>query len=102
MTIYHLVGTCRMGRRDDPLAVVYERLRLRGVRGLRVVDASVMPTVPSGNTNAVEKAADLIKEDAKSLNQTSRVPSRGQCVQGQGSCTESAPRSAPISTKEEL
>jgi len=50
-TIFHPVGTAKMGAADDPLAVLDERLRLRGVRGLRVIDASVMPTITSGNTN---------------------------------------------------
>lgn len=49
-TIFHPVGTCKMGRRDDPMAVVDSRLRVRGVSGLRVADASVMPTITSGNT----------------------------------------------------
>ncbi|MDR5810360.1 GMC family oxidoreductase N-terminal domain-containing protein [Caballeronia sp. LZ019] len=67
-TIFHPVGTCRMGADNDPAAVVDSRLRVIGVRGLRVVDASVMPVITSGNTNSptlmiAERASEMIRED---------------------------------------
>jgi choline dehydrogenase len=69
-TIFHPVGTAKMGRDSDPFAVVDERLRIFGLERIRVVDASVMPTITSGNTNSptmmiAEKGAAMIRQDAK-------------------------------------
>jgi choline dehydrogenase-like flavoprotein len=69
-TIFHPVGTAKMGAASDPLAVVDERLRFHGLQGLRVIDASVMPTITSGNTNTptamiAEKGAAMIIADSR-------------------------------------
>jgi choline dehydrogenase len=68
-TIFHPVGTTRMGRQDDPMAVLDSQMRVRGVAGLRVVDAGAMPTITSGNTNSptlmmAEKAAEWVLREA--------------------------------------
>ncbi len=68
-TTFHLMGTCRMGPESDPTSVVDDQLRVRGLEGLRVIDASIMPTMPSANLNAsvlmiAEKAADMIRGKA--------------------------------------
>ena len=65
-TTFHLMGTCRMAPASDPTAVVDDQLRVRGMEALRVVDASIMPTMPSANLNAsvlmiAEKASDMIR-----------------------------------------
>ena len=69
-TIFHPVGTAKMGRPSDPTAVVDERLHVHGLQGLRVIDASVMPTITSGNTNSptmmiAEKGAAMTLEDQR-------------------------------------
>jgi choline dehydrogenase-like flavoprotein len=71
-TIFHPVGTAKMGLASDPMMVVDDRLRVAGIDRLRVIDASVMPTITSGNTNAptmmiAEKGAAMLREDAKAL-----------------------------------
>lgn len=83
-TIFHPSGTAKMGPADDPLAVVDERLRVRGVAGLRVVDCSVMPTLVSGNTNApvimlAERAAEFILQE-QSLPATPGAASLEACT----------------------
>ncbi|CAF1370533.1 unnamed protein product [Adineta ricciae] len=69
LTAYHPIGTCKMGKQEDPMAVVTPDTRVKGVKSLRVVDASIMPTLVSGNANiptiaVAERAADLIKSNS--------------------------------------
>ena len=64
-TLYHLMGTCRMRTETDPTAVVDDKLRIHGLQNLRVIDASIMPSMPSANLNAAvmmiaEKGADMV------------------------------------------
>jgi len=69
-TIFHPVGTCKMGRADDPTAVVDPELKVRGIERLRVIDASIMPTINSGNTNSptlmiAERGSALLIDDRR-------------------------------------
>ena len=74
MTIYHPVGTCKMGPSNDPLAVVNAELKIHGIKNLRVIDASVMPSIVGGNTNAPtimigEKGADMIIKEWENISE---------------------------------
>jgi choline dehydrogenase len=78
-TNYHPVGTCRMGCETDPLAVVTPDLAVRGIRGLRIVDASIMPTITSGNTNApvlaiADRAVDIITGQTRMIREPVAAP----------------------------
>ncbi|MDB6098407.1 MAG: glucose-methanol-choline oxidoreductase, partial [Gammaproteobacteria bacterium] len=69
-TIFHPVGTAKMGLATDPESVVDARLRVHGIAGLRVIDASIMPTITSGNTNTptamiAEKGAQMLRDDMR-------------------------------------
>ena len=71
-TIFHPVGTCKMGRADDASAVVGPTLKVRGIEGLRVIDASVMPSITSGNTNSptlmiAERGSDMVRADTSAI-----------------------------------
>ena len=77
-TTYHPVGTCKMGRASDPMAVVDKRLRMHGLVGLRVADASIMPNILGGNTSAPsmmigERAAAFIRHDGIDANELVRA-----------------------------
>jgi choline dehydrogenase len=80
-TIFHPVGTAKMGPDADPMAVVDGRLRVRGVEGLRVIDASIMPTITSGNTNSptlmiAERGAEMVVSDWRAVSRGT-APVRG-------------------------
>jgi choline dehydrogenase-like flavoprotein len=81
-TTYHPVGTCKMGPRQDPMAVVDSRLRVHGISGLRVADASIMPNIIGGNTSAPsmmigERAAEFIVQDSNGSSEgaSRKIPS---------------------------
>ncbi|CAG7729117.1 unnamed protein product [Allacma fusca] len=81
-TLWHPAGTCKMGRRDDPTAVVDSRLRVRGLKNIRVVDNSIMPKVTNGNTNAPavmigEKGSDMIIQDSYGVTRPPRTAFHG-------------------------
>ena len=99
-TIFHPVGTAKMGTASDPLAVVDERLRFYGIAGLRVADASVMPTITSGNTNTptamiAEKGAAMILEDREVIDPLTKSSSRPAAPQASPGINPALPRSTP-------